>query len=223
VKKIAIVGHNGAGKTTLIKLLLRFYDPTQGTISMDKFDYHQLNVKDLRRKFSVVFQDYQYYSLTVAENVLMRECLNEDDRHTVIESLQKSGLYDKIRMLPKGIDAVLTKEFDEHGVILSGGETQKLALARVFARDSEIIILDEPSSSLDPLAEHEMHKNMLEAQAEKTVIIISHRLSTTISADTICYMENGEIIEKGDHKDLMNLNGKYANMFMIQAKNYIQQ
>lgn len=220
-EKIAIVGHNGAGKTTLVKLLLRFYDSSSGSISMDDYNYQSLSVKDLRKKFGVIFQDYQYYSLTLAENVLMRECTSDSDRELVIESLKKSGLYDKIESLPQGINTLLTKEFDNHGLVLSTGETQKLALARVFARDSDIVILDEPSSALDPLAEYEMHQNMLNAQVDKTVIIISHRLSTTIFADTICFIENGKIVEKGNHQELMKQNGKYAHMFHVQASSYI--
>ncbi|HBN83318.1 MAG TPA: ABC transporter ATP-binding protein [Clostridiales bacterium] len=219
-EKIAIVGHNGAGKTTLIKLLLRLYDPTNGEILLDNEVYKNFNVPKLRSKFSVVFQDYQCYAFTVAENVLMRKCETEEDELLVVESLKKSGLYDKISSLPMGIHTAVTKEFNAKGTLFSGGELQKLAIARVFANNSEIVILDEPSSALDPISEHNMHENMLAAAKDKTVILISHRLSTTLSADKIYFFEKGEIIESGTHNELLQKKGKYAEMFEVQAKKY---
>lgn len=219
-EKIAIVGRNGSGKTTLIKILLRLYDPTSGIVEMDGKDYREYDVRSLRRRIGVVFQDFSCYASSVADNVLLRSVQSEKDEQTVVNSLKLCGLYEKVSALKNGIYTVLTKEFDEDGVIFSGGEMQKLAIARMFANDYDIIIMDEPSSALDPIAEYELNSKIIEAAANKTLIIVSHRLSTTKDADKIIYMENGRIEEMGTHKSLIELNGKYAELFNIQASKY---
>ncbi len=218
-QKIALVGHNGAGKTTLVKLLMRLYDPTEGKISLGEHDIKKYSVKAYRNLFGTVFQDYRVMSMSVAENVIMGD-VNQDDRLKVEESLKNSGVYDKVQSLKFGIDTTLTKEFDKDGAVLSGGETQKIAIARVFAKDCDFVILDEPSSALDPIAEYEMCESMLKACKDKSIIFISHRLSSAVLADKIYIMENGEIIGAGTHNDLMKQNKKYAKMFNLQARSY---
>lgn len=218
-EKIALVGHNGAGKSTLVKLLMRLYDVTSGEITLGDHNIKDYRVQAYRDLFGTAFQDYKVLSLSVAENVLMRD-VKEKDRPAVIKALKESGVYEKIKTLPKGIDTTLTKEFDPEGAVLSGGETQKIAVARVFARDCDFAILDEPSSALDPIAEYQMYESMLQACKSKSVVFISHRLSSAVLADRIYMLENGEVIEHGTHQELMKLGGKYAAMFEMQAKSY---
>lgn len=218
-EKIALVGHNGAGKTTLVKLLMRLYDPTQGEILLDGKNITEYNVRQYRKMFATVFQDFKILSMTVAENVLLRD-VKKEDRSKVVEALQNSGIYEKVETFSKGIDTTLTREFDETGAVLSGGEGQKIAVARVFASDCQIAILDEPSSALDPIAEYQMYESMLKACENKAVVFISHRLSSAVLADRIYVMENGMIVEVGNHQQLMDKKGKYAEMFDMQARNY---
>ena len=219
-EKIALVGHNGAGKSTLIKLLLRLYDPTEGQISLDGTTLENIKLKEYREMFSVVFQDFKTISLPVAENVLMRP-READDNEKIIMALKNSGAYERIMELPNGIDTMLTKEFDKDGAVLSVGQAQKVAIAHAFVKNAPYIILDEPSSALDPVAENEMYNNMMKAGEGKAMIFISHRLSSAVSADRIYMLEHGKIVESGTHEELMNLNGKYADMFKKQAQNYI--
>lgn len=218
-EKIALVGQNGAGKSTLVKLLMRLYDVTEGEICLNDINIKDYNLQEYRRLFGTVFQDFKVLSLTVAENVLMRD-VKEEDRETVAQALKDSGVYDKVMSLPNGMDTTLTREFDENGVVLSGGEFQKIAIARVFARDCDIAILDEPSSALDPIAEYKMYESMLMACKDKSIIFISHRLSSAVLADRIYMLEDGQIVEAGSHAELMELNGKYARMFQCQAESY---
>jgi len=219
-EKIALVGHNGAGKSTLIKLILRLYDPTEGAVTINGYDVRDCKIKEYRSMFSVVFQDFKTLALPVFENVLMRP-RQEGDEEKVIDALKKSGVYDRIMELPNGIETMLTKEFDEDGAVLSVGESQKLAIAHAFLKDAPYVILDEPSSALDPIAESEMYNNMMKMGENKGMIFISHRLSSAVSADKIYMLENGEVVESGSHKELMEKNGKYADMFRKQAQNYI--
>lgn len=220
-EKIAIVGHNGAGKTTLVKLIMGLYNPTEGTIKISGKETAEYEPKSLHRRFGTVFQDLQVFALPLSHNVLMRKPKNEEERRLVEDSLRKAQFGDKLDSLEKGIDTMVTKEFDENGMGLSGGEAQKIAIARVFARKPDIVILDEPSSALDPIAEYNMYKNMLTATDGETVIFISHRLSATRDADRIYMFENGTVIEQGSHQELMELNGKYAEMWRLQAENYL--
>lgn len=220
-EKIAIVGSNGAGKTTLVKLIMGLYDPTEGTIKISGEDTSKYERKSLHRRFGIVFQDLQIFALPLSHNVLMRKPENDEERKLVEDSLRKAQFGDKLDSLEKGIDTMVTKEFDENGMGLSGGEAQKIAIARVFARKPDIVILDEPSSALDPIAEYNMYKNMLTATDGETVIFISHRLSATRDADRIYMFEHGTVIEQGTHEELMRLKGKYAEMWKLQAQNYL--
>jgi ATP-binding cassette subfamily B protein len=220
-KKLAIVGYNGSGKSTFVNLLLYLYKENAGEILCDGYSYDRYNTESLRGAFSVVFQDFQIFAISIAENILLHEVNSAEDEKTVWDALKFSGLLDKVKSLENGIHSVITKEFDEDGVFLSGGESQKLAIARAYARNSSVLVFDEPSSSLDPLAEHEIFSKLLALGKDKTVIYISHRLSSVVDADEIVLFDNGEIAEKGTHAQLMKLGGKYFEMFNLQAEKYI--
>lgn len=213
-EKIALVGFNGAGKTTLTNLLLRLYDVSEGEILIDGENIKNATVKSHRDRFTAVFQDFQIFSCSVGENVALDV---DPDGDRVNEALSHSGFSKKLK---NGTDTELLREFDDKGVMLSGGESQKIAIARAFYNQCPYIILDEPSANLDPVAEYKLNQSMLEAAEDKTVIFISHRLSTTINADRIFVMENGEIIESGSHAELMAMNKTYAKMFNMQAEKY---
>ncbi len=215
----AVVGVNGAGKTTLVKLMLRFYDVTEGEILYNGVNVKDYNADSLRRRFATVFQDYKTFALSVNENVLCHEG-DDDEKLLAQQALIQSGVWDKIKTLPQGADTVLTREFDEKGAGLSGGEQQKTATARLFARDFDIAILDEPSSALDPIAEYKMYENLIKATTDKTVVYISHRLSSAVLSDKIFVLGEGKVIESGDHAELMASGGEYAKMFALQASRY---
>lgn len=213
-EKIALVGFNGAGKTTLTNLLLRLYDVKDGSIKIGGRDIREETVESHRNRFAAVFQDFQIFSATIGENVALSK---DYDEKRVLEALKLAGF---TKELPKGTETILLKEFDEDGLMLSGGEQQKIAIARVFYKNCPYIILDEPSANLDPISEYELNKNIMESAKEKTVIIISHRLSTTVNADRIIMLENGKVAEIGTHEELMSKNGDYAYMFNLQAEKY---
>ncbi len=216
----ALVGHNGAGKTTIIKLLLRLYDPTCGTIYYNGKDIREYNLKAYREVFATTFQDFQIFGMTVKENVLMgRHYENEEER--VVNALKKAGVYDKVMTLEAGIDAIMTKEFDAEGVVLSGGESQKLAVARTFVKDAPMKIFDEPSSALDPIAEYELFRNIIKEGSDHTMLFISHRLSSVKNCDKVFMLEKGRLIEEGTHAELIAANGSYAQMYKKQAMNYL--
>lgn len=219
-EKIAIVGYNGAGKTTLIKLLMRLYDPTSGQVLMNGTDIREYELGNYRDKIGVVFQDFKIYAASIAENVMNGDYDPEQDRERVLAALDAAGFSEKLSELEGGLDTPLTREFDKKGTNLSGGEGQKVAIARVFARDYELIIMDEPSSALDPIAEYELNNSILEYASDKTVIFISHRLSTTRMADRIYMFDSGRLVEEGSHDELMASNGKYAEMFRLQSEKY---
>ena len=218
-EKIALVGHNGAGKSTLVKLLMRLYDADSGQILANNKDIKVYNVKNYRSLFSCVFQDYKVLAMTAAQNVLMGE-FDDKDRDTVEESMKISGIWQKISSFKNGINTMLTKEFDKGGEVLSGGEMQKITIARMYAKNSEIAVLDEPSSALDPVAEYDMYNSMMRACEDKTVIFISHRMSSAVLADRIILLENGRIVESGSHAELMKKDGQYAKLFEMQAAGY---
>lgn len=220
-EKIAIVGHNGAGKTTLIKLLMRLYDPSEGEILLNGENIKNYRLSSYRDLFGTVFQDYLLFATTVAENVMLRGNITDEDREKVKAALEKSGVYGKIEGLSHGVDSNVTREFDSEGAMFSGGEAQKLSIARIFAGNQEIVIMDEPTSALDPIAEQEMYSNMFEACKGKTVIFISHRLSSATMADHVYMFEKGKIIEHGTHRELLALNAKYADMWHKQADAYL--
>lgn len=216
-EKIALVGFNGAGKTTLTNLLLRLYDVSEGSIKIDGEDIRTVNTSEHRNRFAAVFQDFQIFSCNVGENVALDSTYNSDD---VKSALNHSGFDKKLK---DGTQTELLREFDDEGVMLSGGEAQKIAVARAFYKKCPYVILDEPSANLDPIAEYNLNRAMLEAAEDKTVIFISHRLSTTVNADKIYVMEQGRIIESGSHKELMSKNGTYAEMFNLQAEKYVDK
>ncbi len=216
---VAIVGVNGAGKTTFVKLLLRFYDPQEGEILYNGINIKDYNIESLHSRFATVFQDYKTFALSVNENVICHEC-SDEEKALAEKALKQSGVYDKITTLPNGADTVLTREFDETGAGLSGGETQKTAVARMFAKNFDVAILDEPSSALDPIAEYNMYENLIKATKNKTVIYISHRLSSAVLSDNIFVLKNGTVIESGNHTELMELGGDYCSMFTLQASRY---
>ena len=213
-EKIALVGYNGAGKTTLTNLLLRLYDVSGGSISIGSEDIRDVTIQSHRDRFSAVFQDFQLFACSAGENVALDKTFDEERVKT---ALNHSGFEKELK---KGVHTELLREFDDEGRMLSGGESQKVAIARAFYKNCPYIILDEPSANLDPIAEYNLNQAMIEAAQQKTVIFISHRLSTTVNADRIYVMENGEIIESGSHKELMDKNGTYAYMFNLQAEKY---
>lgn len=219
-ENIALVGHNGAGKTTIIKLILRLYDPAEGVIRLNGIDIREYNLRAYRELFATAFQDYRIMGMTVKDNVLMgRHMENEDEK--VIEALKKAGVYEKIASLPKGIHTMMTKEFDEDGAVLSGGEGQKVAVARAFVKPSPIRIFDEPSSALDPIAEYQLFNSIMKDGEGHTMMFISHRLSSVKNADRVFMLEQGQLIEEGTHKELMLRDESYAAMYKKQAMNYL--
>ena len=220
---IAIVGYNGAGKTTLIKLLMRLYDPTSGSISYHNRNITELCPREYHKRIGVVFQDFQMFGANLAENVVMDNMTKEEETARapqITAALTAAGFGEKLARLPDGLFTQVTTEFDKSGVDFSGGESQKVAISRAFYKHADILIMDEPSSALDPIAEYELNKAMESAAKGKTVFYISHRLSTTRDADRIIMLERGRIIEEGTHAQLLARNGKYAEMWNAQAGKY---
>lgn len=217
---IAIVGKNGAGKTTFVKLLLRFYDADEGIIFYNGKDIRLYDIESLRKRLATVFQDYKTFALTIEENVLCKEITSPEESEIVKKALINSGAMSTVNKLPQKEKTVLTREFDEKGTGLSGGEQQKVATARMFAKDFSIAILDEPSSALDPIAEYKMFESLVSATKNKTVIYISHRLSSAVLSDKIYVFDDGTVTECGTHEQLMKNGGNYCSMFTMQASNY---
>ena len=218
--KIALVGYNGAGKTTLVKLLMRLYDPTDGEILYNGINIKEYDLNAYRACIGAVFQDYKIFASTIAENVLA-DIDDGDEDDIVLDALGKSAFDEKLSTLEKGIDTELTREFYKDGTNLSGGEEQKIAIARVFAKPYELLIMDEPSSALDPISEYKLNHSIMESASDKTVIFISHRLSTTRHADRIYMFESGKVIESGSHDELVaNEKGKYYEIWHAQAQYY---
>lgn len=219
-QKIAIVGRNGAGKTTLVKTIMRLYEPKQGCVYFGGEDYRNYSLEEYHALFGTVFQDFALYHISVAENVAM-DFVTKENEPRIREVLKKVGLYDKIMAEGKDIYNDVSKEFSEDGIVFSGGEEQKIAIARAFGHPNKILIFDEASSALDPISEYEMNHMILEMAKDKTVILISHRLSSTRDADRIYYLEHGQICEEGTHEELMDMKGGYAKMFSLQAEQYL--
>lgn len=219
-ERIALVGHNGAGKTTLIKLIMRLYEPTSGSILLNGVDIREYDITEYRSYIGVVFQDFKLYATDIKENVVM-DIADGLAEEIIVDAIDQSGFGSKLAELPNGLSTAVTREFDEKGTDLSGGEAQKLAASRAFYKQSGMLILDEPSSALDPIAEYQMNLAMHNAATHKTVIFISHRLSTTRKADRIYLLDNGRIIEEGTHEELLSLGRKYKQMWTVQAGRYM--
>ena len=216
---IALVGENGSGKTTLIKLLCRLYDPTSGNIAIDGMDLQSFKIADLRRQISVIFQDYAKYHFSAKENIRLGNVELDAKDNNIFTAAMRSGAHDVITKLPHGYDTILGKLFDT-GEELSIGQWQKVALARAFIRDSQVIVLDEPTSAMDPKAEYEIFKKFRELIEDRAAVLITHRLSTVKMADRIYVMDNGQIVESGTHDELIELQQSYARLFETQAQNY---
>ncbi|MBO5166898.1 MAG: ABC transporter ATP-binding protein [Lachnospiraceae bacterium] len=219
-KVCAFVGHNGAGKSTIIKLLFRLYDPTEGEILVNGINIKEYNLKAYRRLFSAAFQDYKVMAMSIKDNVLMGETF-ENPKEVAEHALTCAGVWEKVKSLPNGMDTIMTKEFDKEGVVLSGGEQQKVVVARAFAKKASVKVFDEPSSALDPIAEYALYKGIMDESKGHITIFISHRLSSVKDADMVFMLENGKVIEQGSHKELMEMSGKYCEMFTKQAQNYL--
>jgi ATP-binding cassette subfamily B protein len=216
---IALVGENGSGKTTLVKLLCRLYDPTSGRITIDGVDLREFSTETLRRQISVVFQDYVTYNLTARENIWLGNVDLRSDDDRILAAARLSGAHDVVAELEHGYETVLGKWL-ENGEELSTGEWQKVALARAFLRDAQVIILDEPTSALDARAEYEIFERFRQLVRGRTAVLISHRLSSVRMADRIYVLDDGRIVESGSHDELMRSPGTYAHLFGLQARNY---
>jgi ABC-type multidrug transport system fused ATPase/permease subunit len=218
-QKLSIVGENGAGKTTFVKLLCRIYDPTEGAILLDGVDIRDIEYDAYVALFSTVFQDYKLYALSLKDNVALSASDTAEDRD-IDAALRKAGFGEKLDSLPKGVHTLVFRNFDGEGFEPSGGEGQKIALARALYRDAPIAILDEPTAALDPRAEHELYQRFHELVADKTAVYISHRLSSARFCDTIAVFKDGEIAELGTHEELMNSGKEYAELYEMQARYY---
>jgi ATP-binding cassette subfamily B protein len=218
-EKLALVGENGAGKTTLVKLLARLYEPTEGRILLDGRDLRDYDLSDLRKNVSIIFQDYMKFQLPAGENIAIGNIEGLDNQEAIETSAFKSLADTVINKLPGKYGQMLGKRF-MGGVELSGGEWQKIALARAYMAEAQLMILDEPTSALDARAENEVFIRFAELMEGRSAVLISHRFSTVRMADRILFLENGELLELGSHEELMRQNGKYAALFKLQAKGY---
>ncbi len=218
-ERVALIGENGEGKTTIVKLLTRLYDPLEGQILLDGVDLREYKLESLYREIGVIFQDYMRYEMTARENIAVGKIDELENLELLRNSAEKSLAAAVVGKLPEGYDQMLGRRFDG-GVDLSGGEWQKVALARAYLRDAQVLVLDEPTSALDARSEYEVFQRFAELTAGKMALFISHRFSTVRMADRIVVLENGRIAEEGDHDALTNLGGRYAEMFEMQAASY---
>ena len=218
-EKLALVGENGAGKTTLVKLLVRLYEPTEGRILLDGHDLREYDLGELRSEIGIIFQDYLRYQMTTAENIAMGNVKEKDNRPLIINSAKQSLANLIIERLPETYDQMLGRKFN-NGVELSGGEWQKIALARAYMRNSQLMILDEPTAALDARAEYEVFERFAELTKDKAAMLISHRFSTVRMAERILVLSNGEVEEQGTHGELVDRGGHYAELFELQAAGY---
>jgi ATP-binding cassette subfamily B protein len=217
---LGLVGENGAGKSTLVKLLLRLYDPTEGRITYGGVDLRDLDPRDLRSRIGAVFQDFVRYQFTAAENIGFGSPEHVNDRARIEEAARRAGASSLVQSLPRGLDTVLGGWF-EAGHEISAGQWQKLAVARAFMRDAEVLVLDEPTASIDAESEHELFLHFRELAAGRTAIVISHRFSTVRMADRIAVLHGGRLEELGSHRDLLDRGGRYAHLFSLQAQGYL--
>ena len=216
---LALVGENGAGKTTLVKLLARLYDPDEGRILLDGADLKAYDLRELRSNISVIFQDFVRYHLTAGENIAVGRIEARDDQRRIVAAAKRSLAHEVIERLPKGYDQMIGKRFSS-GVELSGGEWQKVAIARAYMRDAQVLILDEPTAALDARSEFEVFKRFKELSAGKTAVLISHRFSSVRMADRILVLNQGQIEAMGTHQELLRQDGRYAELFELQAAGY---
>jgi ATP-binding cassette, subfamily B, bacterial len=216
---VALVGENGAGKTTIVKLLARLYDPTEGRILLDGYDLREYDLTDLRRHLGVIFQDFVRFHFTAGENIGAGQIEAADDRSRIHQAAQRSLADRIIQRLPQGYDQPLGKRFRE-GADLSGGEWQKIAIARAYMRDADVLILDEPTAALDARSEYEVFQRFRDLSLGKTAILISHRFSTVRMADRILVLEDGHVVESGSHEELVTSGRRYAELFELQASGY---
>jgi ATP-binding cassette, subfamily B, bacterial len=216
---LALVGENGAGKTTLVKLLARLYDPDEGRILLDGRDLREYDLRALRANIGVIFQDFVRYHLTAAENIAVGRIEARDDRTRIVEAARRSLADEVIRKLPQGYDQVIGKRF-RGGIDLSGGEWQKIAIARAYMRDAQLLILDEPTAALDARSEFEVFQRFKELSRDRTAVLISHRFSSVRMADRIVVLADGGIEAIGTHEDLLRQQGRYAELFELQAAGY---
>ena len=220
---LVLVGLNGAGKTTLLKLLTRLYDPTEGVILLDGEDIRAYDVKDLYSMYGIIFQDFGKYAVSVTENIHFGDIRKELKEEEIRKAAEEADATDYIGHLPGGFNTPLMRIFEEEGIELSIGQWQKLAIARAFYSDSDVLILDEPTASLDPMAEQEIFNQFDRLRADKTTIFVSHRLSSATVASKIAVLEYGKLIEEGDHRTLMAKRGRYYELFSTQAKRYVTE
>ncbi|MBR2353776.1 MAG: ATP-binding cassette domain-containing protein, partial [Clostridia bacterium] len=219
---VVLVGLNGAGKTTLLKLLTRLYDPTEGRILLDGVDLREYEPRELYDMFGIIFQDFGRYACTVEENIMFGEIGKQPDHDRVVDSAKAANVEEFIQSLPDAYDTPLTRFFERTGTELSGGQWQKIAIARAFYADSDVLILDEPTAALDAIAEQEIYNQFESLRKDKTTIFVSHRLSSATTASKIVVLEYGKIIEEGTHKELMAKEGRYYELFTTQAKHYLE-
>ena len=218
-ERVALIGENGEGKTTLVELLTRLYDPSEGQILLDGIDLREYNLEDLYREIGVIFQDFMRYEMTARDNIAVGQIDQNVNLPLLKAAAGKSMANEVIERLPRDYEQMLGRRF-ENGVDLSGGEWQKVALARAYLRDAQVLILDEPTAALDARSEFEVFQRFAELTAGKTALFISHRFSTVRMADRIVVLENGRIAEDGSHQELSRLGGHYAEMFEMQAASY---
>lgn len=219
-QRVAIVGLNGEGKSTIIKLILRFYDPDSGEVLINGHDIKEYDLVQLRKVFGVIFQDFSNYAFTLRENITITDLDQKENEVQIIKACKQAGVEKLLKKWDTGLDTYLTKQFEENGEELSGGEWQKLALARTFFKESKFIILDEPTAALDPEAEHKIYKRIASLCSDRGAIFISHRLSSVVITDRILVIKDGKVVEDGSHQELMTLGGIYYYLFNLQLEKY---
>lgn len=220
-EKLGLVGNNGAGKSTIVKLLCRFYDPTEGVIEINGIDIREYDLFALRKLYGVLFQDYVRYSFTLRENIALSNIQKKDDDEKIYEAISRSHVSDFAPEWDNALETNLTRQFDKAGKELSGGQWQRVSLARAFFRGAPVVLLDEPSAALDPIAEYEIFEDFARISKDKSAVLISHRLSSITLCDKILVLSDGHITEQGTHRELLEKNGEYARLFNLQASRYM--